>query len=113
MLRKLVEAQGKGIQKGFVVLSVADNHVDHGQDKSHVGTRPDGEPVIGLGGGDGEARVEIDQLRLAIHGAADEIHGVGRDDGFEAVGPGHDDVIRFQQIEAGHRSKGHGIGEVH
>ncbi len=72
-----------------------------------------GVPLVGLGGGDGEARIEVDQLGFALHHPADEVHGVGGDDALEAIGAGHDHVLAVEQVEARHGAKGGAVGQVH
>ena len=113
MFGQLVEAGGVGGDEVLAVAVLLDDHVDHGEDEREVGARLDGVPLVGLGGGDREPGIEVDQLGLPLHHAADEIHRVGRDDALEAVRAGHDDVFAIEQIEAGHRAKRGAVGQVH
>ncbi len=53
----------------LIVAVVGDDPVDHAERERRVAAGADGNPLVGDGGGRGEARINVDDLRTALAGA--------------------------------------------
>ena len=65
---QFVEANRVLVDEMSVVKPFADDHLDQGQMEGQIGAGSDRQPFGGFGGGFGEARIEIDDLRAAVDG---------------------------------------------
>ncbi len=96
-LRHLVEADRVIGYEGFIVALFTDDHLDHSQVEGQVGAGPDWAPLSRLGGGFGEARVQVDDFGAARHGIH-QCRGFRGGNGFHQVAAGQNDVVHIAVI---------------
>ena len=113
-LRQLIKAERVRRDEFMVVEVFADDDVEQRQMESQIGAGLDRQPFRCFGGGLGEARVKIDDLRAALDRCA-QFAGLRGGDGFHQVAPGQDDVLKLVVVDARRffHAVGHQVGDDH
>ena len=95
---QLVQAEHPLLDVPGVVEPLLEDHVHEGVVQRQVGAGPDHPVAVGLGGGDGDARVDVGQLGAGCHGVHEAIDLFDRD-GLEKVAAVHDDVLAVLVVD--------------